>query len=54
MFKEYKNRIVEPCMPIVIDKEFGLSINDENDFSYAEFLMKEYSAQVFKDIGLYK
>ena len=53
-FKEYKNRIVGSCMPIVVDKEFGLSINDENDFSYAEFLMKEYSAQVFKDIGLYK
>ena len=53
-FKEYKNRIVEPCMPIVIDKEYGISINTEDDFANAEYLMKEYSPQVFKELGLYK
>ena len=53
-FKECKNRIVEPCIPIVIDKEYGLSINTEDDFANAEYLMKEYSPQVFKDLGIYK
>ena len=53
-FKEYKNRIVESCIPIIIDKEFGISINTEEDFVYAEYLMKENSPQVFKDIGIYR
>jgi len=53
VFKEYKNRIVEPCMPIVIDKEYGLSINTEDDFVNAEYLIKEYSPQIFKELGIY-
>ena len=54
-FKEYKNRIIEnSCIPIVIEKEYGISINDENDFYYAEYLIKQYAPQVFKEIGLYK
>src|SRR3990167_11233871 len=53
-FKEYKNRIVEPCMPIVIDKEYGISINTEEDFVYAEYLMKENSPQLFKDNSIFK
>jgi len=53
-FKEYKNRIIEPCTPIIIEKEFGLSINNDDDFANAEYLMKENSPQIFKEIGLYK
>ena len=54
-FKEYKNRIIEnSCIPIVIEKECGISINDENDFYYAEYLIKQYAPQIFKEIGLYK
>lgn len=53
-FKQYKNRIIDPCSAIIINKEFGLSINDENDFSYAEMLMKENSSQIYKDLGLYR
>lgn len=54
-FKQYKNRIIDSsCIPIVIEKEFGVSINDENDFIQAEHLMKEYCSAIFKDLGLYK
>ncbi len=53
-FKQYKNRIIDPCLPIIIDKEYGCSINDENDFLYAEMLMKENSSQIYKDMGLYR
>lgn len=53
-FKQYKNRIIESsCIPIVIEKEFGLSINNEDDFIQAEYLMKTYCSAVFKDMGLY-
>ena len=53
-FKEYGNRIVDPCIPIVIEKELGLSINSFEEFTYGEFLMKEYAPSVFKDLGLYR
>lgn len=53
-FKQHENRIVQPCLPIIIEKDFGISINDENDFLYAEMLMKDNSSQVYKDMGLYK
>ena len=54
-FKQYKNRIIgSSCIPIVIEKEFGISINNGDDFVQAEYLMKEYCSAVFKDIGLYK
>ena len=52
-FKECKNRIVDPCIPIVIEKELGLSINSFEEFTYAEMLMKEYAPSVFKDLGIY-
>lgn len=54
-FKQYKNRIIESsCIPIVIEKEYGISINNEDDFIQAEYLMKTYCSAVFKDIGLYR
>ena len=54
-FLQYKNRIIEnSCIPIIIDKKYGLSINDLQDFYYAEILMKENSAQIYKNCGLYK
>ena len=54
-FKQYKNRIIDnSCIPVVIEKEFGISINDENDFYYAEYLIKQCAPQVFKETGLYK
>lgn len=54
-FKQYKNRIIDAsCTPVVIEKEFGISINDENDFYYAEYLIKQCAPQVFKETGLYK
>lgn len=53
-FMEIKNRIIDPVSPIIIDKKFGLSIDDEDDFFYAEELMKKYASQIFKDTGLYK
>ena len=53
-FIEYKNRIIEPCIPIVINKEYGLSINTEEDFYYAEYLMKENAPQIFAHTGVYE
>ncbi len=54
-FKQYKNRIIDNfCIPVVIEKDVGISINTEDDFYYAEYLIKQYAPQVFKEIGLYK
>lgn len=54
-FRQCKNRIIDTsCIPIVIEKEFGISINTEDDFIQAEHLMEEYCSAVFKDIGLYQ
>lgn len=53
-FKKCKNRIVDPCIPIVIEKEYGISINSFEEFRYAEDLMKDLAPQVFKDLGIYK
>lgn len=53
-FMQYKNRIIEnSCIPVVIEKELGLSINTEDDFFYAEYLIKQNAPYIFKDIGLY-
>ncbi len=46
-------RIVQPCRPVIVEKEYGLSINNEDDFYYAEYLMKQNSPQIFKDTGIY-
>lgn len=54
-FKECGVRIIDnSCIPIIIEKEFGLSINNEDDFYYAEYLVKQNAPQIFKNIGLYK
>lgn len=53
-FRESKDRISGTVMPIVIDKEFGLSINDPNDFKYVETVIKDLSPTIFKDSGLYR
>jgi len=53
-FMEEKNRIVHPVFPIVIPKELGISINDLEEFEYAEILMKDNSSQIFKNCGLYE
>lgn len=53
-FRESGDRISGTVMPIVIDKEYGLSINDANDFRYAELLAKDLSPAIFKDSGLYR
>lgn len=53
-FRQYQNRIIDSsCIPIVIEKEFGLSINTEDDFIQAEHLMKTYCSAIFRDIGIY-
>ena len=41
-------------LPIVINKEYGLSINTEEDFYYAEYLMKENAPQIFAHTGVYE
>lgn len=48
-FLKEKNRIVNPLFPIIVNKEFGLSINTEDDFYYAEYLMKQLVPQIYKD-----
>ena len=53
-FLKDKVRIVHPCKPVIIDKLYGISINDETDFVNAESLMKENSAQIYKDCGLFR
>ena len=53
-FRESKDRISGTVMPITVDREFGLSINDSNDFRYAEMLIKDLSPTIFKDSGLYR
>ena len=53
-FLKEKNRIVDPLSPIIVPKEFGLSINTEEDFYYAEYLMKQLVPQIYKDCGIYK
>ncbi len=53
-FLKEKIRIVDPVSPIIINKEYGLSINTEDDFYYAEYLMKKNSPQIFKECGIYK
>jgi len=53
-FLKDRVRIVHPCKPVIIDKLYGISINDEIDFVNAEALMKENSAQIFKNTGIYK
>lgn len=53
-FLKDKIRIVQPSKPVIIAEEYGLSINNEDDFFYAEYLMKQNSPQIFKDTGIYK
>lgn len=52
-FLKDRNRIVHPCNPVIIEKEYGLSINTIEEFNQAEVLMKEFAPQIFKDTGLY-
>ncbi len=53
-FLKNRVRIVHPCKPIIIEKEYGLSINTEDDFYYAEYLMKYLAPQIFRNTGIYK
>jgi len=53
-FLKDKDRIVYPTSPIIIDKEYGISINDQNEFNYAEKLMEELSPQIYSNCGLYE
>lgn len=53
-FLKDKVRIVHPCRPVIIEKEFGLSINTIEDFNQAEILMKDLAPQIFRDTGIYK
>ncbi len=53
-FLKDRVRIVHPCKPIIIEKEYGLSINTIEEFNQAEILMKELAPQIFKDTGIYK
>ncbi len=52
-FLKDKVRIVPPCKPVIIEKEFGLSINTIEEFNQAEVLMKELAPQIFSNTGLY-
>lgn len=53
-FLKDKVRIVHPCKPVIIEKEYGLSINTIEEFNQAEILMKELAPQIFKNTGIYK
>ena len=53
-FRESKDRISGTVSPIIVDTTSGISINNEDDFVYAEYLMRKNSPQIFKEIGLYK
>lgn len=53
-FLKDKVRIVLPCKPVIIEKEYGLSIDNEVDFDQAEVLMKEFAPQIFSHTGIYK
>lgn len=53
-FRESKDRISGSLMPIIVDKEFAISINDENDFKYAEMLVKDLAPTIFKNAGFYR
>ena len=53
-FLKNRVRIVHPCKPVIIEKEYGLSINTIDEFNQAEILMKELAPQIFKDTGIYK
>ncbi len=53
-FLKDKNRTVFPVSPVIINKDFGISINTEDDFYYAEYLMKQFAPQIYKDCGIYK
>ena len=53
-FRDTKDRISGQVNSIIIDKNYGISINDEADFYLAEYLMKENAARIFRDRGLYE
>ena len=51
LFRENKDRISGRVNPVIIDKQFGISINDDTDFNLAELVMKEDAPRIFKDRG---
>ncbi len=53
-FRDTKDRISGQTSPIIIDKNYGVSINDDSDFYLAEYLMKENASRIFRDRGIYE
>lgn len=48
-FLRYKNRILEPCLPVIVGNQYGISINTQDEFEFAMLLFNKYKEEIFRD-----